>query len=156
MTRAPLLLWGSALLVVSIDVLTKYSVRKFFPDAGYEIFSGLSLRLFENIRGPFGIASVGIAAFVGGVVLVLWVWFSLHTAQRQRGWTSTIGVGILLGGGLSNSLERVLAGRTTDILWVGDLTAINVADGAILVGLALLLTTFLRPLVESDRPTGTP
>lgn len=141
-----------------MDVLTKNSVRHFFSGQGREIIPGVSLRLFENTRGPFGIAPVELAAVVGAGVLLLWIWFSFRMFDERQGWISPIAVGLLLGGGLSNGLERLLAGRTTDIVWFGELTALNVADAAILIALVLLCITtvrgVMRPIHTGESKSG--
>lgn len=158
LTRAHGAMWGVAVLVLLIDVLTKHSVRRFLSYERWDIAPGISFRLFENTRGPFGIAPVELAAVIGAGVLLLWIWLSFRMFDERRGWIPPIAVGLLLGGGLSNGLERVLAGRTTDIVWLGERTALNVADAAILSALVLLCIVtargFMRPKRTGDWKSG--
>lgn len=102
-----------------------------------QLAPGVVLRVFENDRGPFGVGSLWLALVASLVVLLIFVRGSsrltTHDPRPQR-----TALALVLGGGLANLGERMLFGHTTDVLWVASLTALNVADLAILGGLATL------------------
>lgn len=126
---------GVAIFVV--DGLAKVSARALLGEARVPVLPGITLRVFDNPAGPFGISSLWPTVLAGSVVLFLY----LRQAQAAHSWfqTSPVALGLVLGGGLANLVERVLFGRVTDLLVLGELTAINLADLAILAGLAFLL-----------------
>ena len=69
-------------------------------------------------------------------------------AQPNTHWLQTGGLGLVLGGGLNNWMDRALNGAVTDYLWLPWLPqfpVFNVADVAISVGAAFLLLHTLTP-----------
>ncbi len=102
------------------------------------LLPGLVLHVTENLRGPFGLGPLWLAVAASLVVLFVVVRrpfsflnfpFSIRSAAFA----------LLVGGGLANLGERLLFGRTTDLLVVANRTALNVADLVILIGLLWLL-----------------
>ena len=61
-------------------------------------------------------------------------------------------LGLLIGGSLSNLVDRVRLGHVTDFLDVGWWPAFNLADTFIVLGVGILLAT----LVAADRPPRRP
>ena len=74
------------------------------------------------------------------VLVISWVAF-----QATPGWP-TVGFGLMLGGGASNEVDRVLspAHVVTDFLYVKGFAVINVADVAVSVGVAILVVCLAR------------
>lgn len=129
--------WVLVGVVVALDGLLKISARAFLGDAGVRVAPGVVLRVVENPRGPFGVGPLWFMFLSAVVVLVLFL--------SYRTVLSPVSFSLLVGGGAANAAERVLTGRTTDILVLGEVTAINLADLAVLTGLLLvLLPAFLR------------
>jgi signal peptidase II len=57
---------------------------------------------------------------------------------QARGWMIRIAMGLLLGGGLGNLIDRVLQGYVTDFISIGSLPIFNIADVWVLIGAVLL------------------
>jgi signal peptidase II len=74
----------------------------------------------------------------------------VHWLGEERGWNwHQLGLGLLIGGALGNLVDRVQHGAVVDFALVNPWGlfpyTFNVADGAITVGVALLLLdSFLR------------
>ena len=73
------------------------------------------------------------------------VWFGLvagvavlATEVSAAGVVGAMGLGLALGGATSNLADRVLRGAVADFIAVGRWPAFNLADGAMVVGTALL------------------
>ena len=81
------------------------------------------------------------AVLVLGLVFVV-AFFALRAAPGLATW----GFGLLLGGGLSNELERLLRSShaVTDFISVGGFPIFNVADIAITLGFSGLFVAMLR------------
>lgn len=81
------------------------------------------------------ITGVTVVAVIGLVV----------AATRVRATTTAVALGLMLGGGLGNLIDRLVAppspgrGRVTDFLAYGDLFIGNLADVALVAGVAMLL-----------------
>lgn len=89
-----------------------------------------------NDAGPFSLSlSNQAAALLAGswlVMVALLAWRHAETRLEQVMW------GLVLGGGLSNLLDRVVLGGVRDVLQLGTL-ALNVPDLAVVVGVGLLV-----------------
>lgn len=137
----PLFVVLTAAVVVALDVAVKVIARALLPPDGVMAFPSLALRVVDNARGPFGLGPLWITILASVVVLVLLVrhsqCFTLHAPLRQAA------LGLVAGGGLANLGERVFFGHTTDLLVLGQRTALNLADLAILAGIVLLIPSAL-------------
>jgi signal peptidase II len=105
---------------------------------------GVSYSLFEQgSQWPLIIMSIAVSA-------VLWSWLS-RTPRRL----TAIALGLIIGGALGNALDRVIYGGVADFAhfhW-GDFSwyVFNIADVAIVVGVALLLYESLRESGDRSR-----
>lgn len=131
--------WATAGAALFADTLTKILGRHALPAEGYVLFPGIILRVFDNTRGPFGLGPLWLT-IVASVAILIIMFRGRWRAMPQ----APFPLALVVGGGFSNLVERLLFGRTTDLLVLGNVTALNVADAAILGGLVLLL--WPRPL----------
>lgn len=120
-----------ALVVLALHSVVNATARHVLGISSVKLLPGISLRVVENSSGPFGLGPVWASLLAGAAVLGALVLF------RSR--IPPLALGFILGGGIANLAERILTGKTTDILILADITALNIADAAILLGLALLL-----------------
>jgi signal peptidase II len=67
-------------------------------------------------------------------------------------------MGLQLGGALGNLLDRVRAGEVVDFIDVGRWPIFNIADSAIVTGIALLIaiTFFAKEVPDRKDGTGEP
>lgn len=112
-----------------------------FLDIGFVYNRGVSFGLLGSLPFPVVIGVVTVAL----VALVVWWARSSSTLVR-------VGLAICIGGALSNAADRWLFGAVADFFWLhwGDMSffVFNVADGAITLGVCLLLldlTGIARP-----------
>ena len=143
-----------ALAAVAADQATKYLVA-----------SELALNAEVRIAGPFSIHHVqnsgiafGLFASATPIVIALtavalaWmlVFFARAGAQHP---VLPVALGLLIGGSLSNLVDRMRLGHVTDFLDLRYWPAFNLADTCIVAGVVLLLGT----LLAADRsPSGRP
>jgi signal peptidase II len=149
--------WASlaavALAAVAADQLTKAIVT-----------SELALNEETHVAGPFSIHHVqnsGIAfgffasatslvILLTGVAVVWMIYFFARSGSRHT--VLPVALGLVIGGSVSNLVDRVRLGHVTDFLDFTYWPAFNLADTFIVVGVAILLLA----LVASDRRTGPP
>lgn len=132
--------------VILGDSLFKFFVHRWLPATGIPLFPGVTVRLFENTRGPFGLLPLWLTVVVSVIVLLgLGYWWK-NTAQPNEERMLRRSLSLLTGGGMANLGERFLFGRTTDVLWIGEFTALNVADLAIIGALLGILVASWREL----------
>jgi signal peptidase II len=122
---------------------------------------GSTLALDEEVRvlGPFSIHHVhnsgiafGLFANATGVVIGLTViavtWmlvFFAHSGARHP--ILPVAIGLLIGGSVSNLVDRIRLGHVTDFLDLRFWPAFNLADSFIVAGVAILLAA----IVAADR-----
>jgi signal peptidase II len=130
---------GTAAAVLALDQATKLLVtRSLTRGESVDIFFGLELTNTRNTGVAFG-ALEGRSAVVGALIAVVLVFllgfFALNAARRWL-W---LPVGMLLGGAIGNLVDRVREGAVIDFIDPVAWPAFNVADMAIVGGVAALL-----------------
>jgi signal peptidase II len=137
-----------ATAAVAADQLTKQLVR-----------STLGLDEAVKVAGPFSIHHVrnsgiafGLFASATPIVIVLTAiavgWMVLFFARSgARHPLLPAAVGLLIGGSVSNLIDRVRVGHVTDFIDLRYWPAFNLADTCIVVGVAILLGA----LILADR-----
>ena len=114
--------------------------------------TGISYGWFQN-DSPFGAAL--LLAFKVVAVILLAIWMS-----RSRTYLATIGLGLIIGGAIGNAIDRLAYGAVVDFalfhLRFGEKTyswyVFNLADVAIVVGVAVLLYDSLRGTDAAKAP----
>ena len=140
-------LWLSA-LVVLLDQVTKLLAELYLePYPPLELLPFFDLRLAYNTGAAFSfLADAGgwqrlffiVLTTVVLVVLLRWLW-RLPATQK----VVAIGLSLVIGGAIGNLIDRIATGAVVDFLdfhYAGwHWPAFNIADSAIVVGVALLL-----------------
>jgi signal peptidase II len=99
-------------------------------------------------NGPFWLFTVGVAVLLAGLLVLL-------LRSHGLGTRAQVGLSLALAGGVSNWWDRwVNDGRVVDFLNLGlgpvRTGIFNVADVAIMAGVALVLLASARPPREAD------
>lgn len=133
-----------ALGVTVADTLSKWWARHALATKAHHLLGPLWLRLTYNSGISFSLNSSGpVVTTLFTLAIVLIVMFV--AAQAARG-LATIGFGLLLGGGVSNEIDRLVRvpHQVTDFISVGWFPVFNLADAAVTVGFVVLLVALLR------------
>jgi signal peptidase II len=133
-----------ALVVTALDAVTKAWARSSLRSGGEHLFGPLWLRLRFNSGISFSVAqSRSMITTVLTIVIALVVLGCALIAQRGL---ATAGFGLLLGGGVGNLIDRLMATphEVTDFVAVGSFPVFNLADASITVGFVVLLVASLR------------
>jgi len=130
------------------DQITKHVVANALrPDGSVQLVGPFSIEHVHNSGIAFGLFASRTSAVVAltGVAVVSMLIFFWRSATRHR--LLPVALGFVLGGSLSNLLDRVRLGYVTDFLHVRFWPAFNLADSFIVLGVALLFLSF----VAADR-----
>jgi signal peptidase II len=126
---------------VAADQASKWFVRRQATDLPFDLGWGFRLQLVSNRGISFGrltdsggLVLVAVAALVVGLALGL-----VLGPPRYR-----LGLGVLLGGALGNLIDRVRFGAVVDFVQVPWWPTFNVADAAIVAGVALVVWQVLH------------
>ena len=131
------------------DQLTKHIVSsRLALDESTHVLGPLSIHHVQNSGIAFGLfASATAVVIVLTTIAVGWMLvFFARSGQRHP--VLPVALGLVIGGSVSNLIDRVRLGHVTDFLDLRWWPAFNLADTFICVGVAILLVT----LVAADRP----
>ena len=145
----------TALLVVVADQLSKLWIRSNLLE-GQSLFEAGIFRIIrvQNTGAAFGLFQgqsfiLTIIAFVGVVVLLLYVRLFNRSSSLLGNMLGRIAIGLVLGGAIGNLIDRLRyllhqVGGVTDFISIGWWPAFNVADSATVVGVILFAYSLLR------------
>lgn len=130
----------AAILVFAADRATKFWIshslalgQQLWPQSPVHIYftenSGAAFSVLPNFDWLF----LAVATVL--VVAVVWRWRAL----ARESWWLQAGVGLLIGGALSNALDRLLQGYVVDFIQLPRFPVFNVADSGITVGVLILV-----------------
>jgi signal peptidase II len=126
------------------DQLTKHVVASQIRlDAAVKLIGPVSIRHVQNSGIAFGLfASATAIVIVLTTVAVGWmlVFFARSGARHPA---LPVALGLLIGGSISNLVDRVRLGYVTDFLDLRWWPAFNLADASIVIGVFVLLWSLL-------------
>ena len=161
-TRRLVLGLALAVAVIAADQATKSWALGFFSEGprALEVTSFFSLVLIENRGISFGLfdtASPAAPWILTGVALAIVAGLVVWLA-RVRESSLAIGLGLIIGGALGNTLDRMSLGAVTDFLLFHyreyAFPAFNLADASITIGVGFLLWDALFGHRESPISKG--
>ncbi len=139
---------------VAGDQLTKHVVTgRLALDESSRVVGPLSIHRVENSGIAFGFftSATGVVIALTAVAVVwMLVYFARHGARHP---VIPAALGLLIGGSVSNLVDRVRLGHVTDFIDFGWWPAFNLADSFIVIGVAILLAALLG---ADRRPQGRP
>jgi signal peptidase II len=149
--------WAGLAAVVTAavvgDQLTKYVVTsELHLDESVPVVGPLEIHRVQNSGIAFGFfPSATAIVIVLTALAVAWmlVFFARAGARHP---VIPAALGLLIGGSLSNLVDRVRLGHVTDFLDLGRWPAFNLADSFIVVGVAIILAAVVVSDVRSARP----
>jgi signal peptidase II len=123
---------STALMVIILDQLSKYFVKKFFMQP-VTLTSFFSIVTIQNSGAGFGVLQgkrffLIIISLVVITLILLYYKNIEHTLMPQLLWA------LILGGAVGNFIDRLFVGTVTDFLNVTFWPAFNIADASITIG----------------------
>jgi len=140
-----------AALVVGVDQLTKFlAVSALYPDGSVDVIKGVfRFTYVENRGAAFGSFTDSRWVFLVLSTLLILAMIGYTVWKRPKGWLICSSLGMLIGGGIGNMIDRIFLGYVVDFLdfcafpelwkWV-----FNVADAFVCIGTALLIIWLLK------------
>jgi signal peptidase II len=143
-----LALGAIALAAIAADQVTKHVVTSHLQlDEGLHVVGPFWIHHVQNSGIAFGLfasATAFVIVLTGGAVAWMLVYFARSGARHP---ILPIALGLVIGGSVSNLLDRVRLGYVTDFLDFRYWPAFNLADSFIVIGVGILLAA----LVSADR-----
>ena len=140
--------WAGLAAVVAAavagDQITKHVVvSRLALDEASHVIGPLSIHRVENSGIAFGLFTSATGVVIAlTVIAVVWmlVYFARHGARHP---VIPAALGLLIGGSVSNLVDRVRLGHVTDFIDFRYWPAFNLADSFIVIGVAILLAALL-------------
>jgi len=145
-TRRLALLAVPALVVLVLDQVSKYLVlRSLQHGRVIDLLGGLvRLDFTRNTGAAFGIFRSGGLVFAAIAVLVAVGIALSHQRVARSGYLVRLGLGLVVGGAIGNLLDRVRFGYVVDFVDLRWWYVFNLADSAIVAGVALMVLHSIR------------
>jgi signal peptidase II len=140
--------WVGLLAVVTAavvgDQLTKHVIRtQLGLDESVRVLGPLTLHRVQNSGIAFGFfssATAIVAVLTTGAVVWMLAFFARSGSRHP---VIPAALGLLIGGSISNLIDRIRLGHVTDFIDFGWWPAFNLADSFICIGVAILLGALL-------------
>lgn len=121
-------------LVVVLDQVSKLLAFEFLPTV---CNSGFAFGLLPGFWSGF------VASLTVVVVGLVWTRLILVSGSYMRG-SSSFGLSLILGGGISNLIDRFVRGCVVDFVDLKTWPAFNLADALICIGVVILIYSLLK------------
>ncbi len=142
---------------VAADQLTKWMVSSALGlGEAVAVVGPFSIHHVRNTGIAFGLFSSATTAVIVVTVAAVGGMLVFFARAGQRHTLVPIALGLVLGGSVSNLLDRVRLGHVTDFLELDYWPAFNLADTFIVVGVALLFLSFVAADRTSPRVGDAP
>ena len=147
-----MIIFFSALSIFFIDQIIKFYIPKYLC-LGQEIpvikdiFSitfvtnkGIAFGLFSSSNFPFVLISMAVLV----CITLVFISFSKEDISKKTRFWIKIAYGSILGGALSNMLDRIRIGEVIDFLDFHIWPVFNIGDSAICIGAGIFVLNILR------------
>ena len=144
-----------AAVAVAADQATKRIVASQISlNEAVHVGGPLSLHHVQNSGIAFGLFpnSTIVVTLLTGIAVAWMIWFFARSGARHP--VLPTALGLLIGGSVSNLVDRIRLGHVTDFLDLGWWPAFNLADSFICIGVLILLLTLARADREPRRGHG--
>jgi signal peptidase II len=148
-----LALGAVALAALLADQLTKHIVAsRLSLDERLHVLGPFSIHHVQNSGIAFGLfaSATSIVIVATGIAVVWMLVFFARSGARHP--VLPVALGLVIGGSVSNLIDRVRLGHVTDFLDLRYWPAFNLADSFIVVGVGILLWTLIAVEREPSRP----
>jgi signal peptidase II len=141
-----------ACAAVAADQLTKHIVTgRLQLDDSVHILGPFSIRHVRNSGIAFGLfaSATPVVIVLTGIAVAWMLWYFARSGSRHP--VLPVALGFVIGGSLSNLIDRVRLGYVTDFLDLRWWPAFNLADSFIVIGVAILLAALVAAEREPRR-----
>jgi signal peptidase II len=146
-----------ALLVIGADRVSKLLAINLLYRSGARsvpiLGDYIRLTYVENRGAAFGVLQNQTAFFILVGIVVIGVIIASFRYMSDPGWLLIFALGLQMGGAIGNLIDRVSTGYVVDFIDLTFWPVFNIADSAIVVGVALL--AYLIALKPSGQGAGT-
>lgn len=142
------------LLIIIIGQLLKIDIINNYKDQGSIslVEDIVNITYTENKAGPFGIGQNDTVTYIAANILVMGIIIKFIVTQRDRiGGVDLSALTLILGGGISNFIDRIIRGYTVayiDITPLFNFPIFNLEDVVIIIGWLIFVTVVAISMIK--------
>ena len=132
--------------MIALDQWTKWLVRTnipfqqaWLPESLLWLMPYARIVHWSNSGAAFGSFQNGNTVFTILAIIVIIAILYYYPRVEADDWALRLAMGLQLGGAAGNLIDRLMAGKVTDFISIGNFAVFNVADSSISVGVAILV-----------------
>lgn len=132
--------------MIALDQWTKWLVRTnipfeqaWLPNSLLWLMPYARIVHWSNSGAAFGSFQNGNTVFTILAIIVIIAILYYYPRVEADDWALRLAMGLQLGGAAGNLIDRLIAGKVTDFISIGNFAVFNVADSSISVGVAVLV-----------------
>ena len=133
----------AAILVLAIDQVTKIAARLLLTDTPRQSASPVRFEIVHNTHAGLGRFAVPVGARVITAGVAATAALALIGLIGPFPAVTVVGLGVAIGGGVSNMVDLIARGAVVDFVSLGGWPTFNLADVALCVGLGLTVIGLL-------------
>ncbi|MEK7247620.1 MAG: signal peptidase II [Chloroflexota bacterium] len=147
--------WGTAVVIVALDQLTKAIVRatlnvgESWPSSDWDI----KIKNVTNSGAAFSSLQDQTVFLIAMTFFGLAAIYLYYRNPPFQHWVASVAIGMMLGGAVGNLIDRIRVGKVTDFVDVFGFPKFNVADSSISVGVTVIIIGYL---LFAERPGKPP
>lgn len=141
------------LLVVFVLFLLDRIFKKLaLPPTSFESADFFSLTYFLNKAGPFSLNLPTFFLILAAGLIMVWLTYIGYESAKQNSLLRFMGASLMIAGGFSNFLDRLLVGGVIDYWQAAILTGLNfnLADVYLCIGVILVIGSYYQPAVKNN------
>jgi len=153
-----LILLGIVICLTFIDQIVKFAIIENLYNSSKTILNGvLNLTYVENTGGAFGIGNNSTLMFITVSIIVISLITKFIISKKDEMSTYIlIGLGLILGGGIGNLIDRIFKGFVVDYIDFSPLIkypVFNIADVCVVVGCIIIGIGEINERIQNKRRT---
>lgn len=137
-------------IILFIDQLTKFLILNLLDNSKILIPSLLEIEIIKNKGIAFGLNNGNLRNIIITIVILVVIIFVIKKQLKYINKNMLIFLGLILGGGLGNLVDRFLRGGVVDFIKVSTFPIFNIADIFIVIGSMLLIIYIFKFSINSE------
>lgn len=136
--------------ILLIDQLTKIIILNVINEVKIVIPKLLEIEIVKNVGIAFGLNNGNLKNIFITIIILMMIINFIIKQNKNIDRNTMIALSLILGGGISNLIDRIFRGGIIDFIKISTFPIFNMADIAIVSGWILLIVCVLKFCVKKD------
>lgn len=136
------LIFCVTILLIFIDQMTKFVIQYKYENPIGNGF--IRITLVQNTGMAFGFNSGNMKNMILTFVILLLIVNFIRTQKEMIDTKTSVALGFILAGGISNLIDRIMRGGVMDFIQVKNFAVLNLADCYVVIGWILIVIFLVK------------